>query len=84
MFQGVSFLVQALVSLSAIVIIFFALVWMQNGNTLIVSIEKTKGTRIVPQNCILQRMVRVINIIIDVLMYLSTYALENRIKGKKF
>ena len=29
-------------------------------------------------------MVRLINIIIDVLMYLSTYTLENRIKGKNF
>jgi len=37
------------VALITIVMIFFALVWMQNGNTMLVSVEMQKKTKIVPK-----------------------------------
>jgi len=50
MYKSVKPLFQVvLLPLAAIAIIFFALVWMQNGNTMIVSIETQKETKIVPK-----------------------------------
>ena len=50
MLESVKHIVQTvIVPLISIAMIFFALIWMQNGNTMLLSIEMTKGTRIVPK-----------------------------------
>lgn len=50
MYKSVNPLFQTvLLALIAITMIFFTLIWMQNGNTMMVSVEMKKGAKIVPE-----------------------------------
>ena len=49
MHKSVNPLIQAVVAVISIAMIFFSLIWMQNGNTMTVSIGMQKKTKIVPK-----------------------------------